>query len=128
MEGGLSPYRFQGVRSLQCCHLEWFSHSGPQAGSGVRCEDQTMTYCWESPIPPSRCHSSCAERRPAGPARGWWWRRSLADGYARKQRDNKMKSSTHGKQFSTPLFLCLMLPWRQSAGCMVAVTAQNSTI
>lgn len=83
---GLSRYRFQGARSLRCCHLEWFSHSDPRAGSGVRCGDQTTTCCWESPIPPSRCHSSCAERRPAGPARGWWWRRSLVDGYAKKKR------------------------------------------
>lgn len=83
---GLSSYRFQGARSLRCFHLEWFSHSGPQAGSGARCVDQTMTCCLEFLIPPSRCHSSCAERRPAGPAQGWRWRRSLADGGAKKQR------------------------------------------
>lgn len=82
-------YHFLGVQSLQYCHLEWFSHSGPQAGSGVQCEDQTMTCCLESQIPLGRCHSSCAERHPAGPAQGWWWKRSLADGDAKTQRENK---------------------------------------
>ena len=104
---GLSRYRFQGARSLRCCHLEWFSHSDPRAGSGVRCGDQTTTCCWESPIPPSRCHSSCAERRPAGPAQGWWWRRSLVDGYAkkkRKKRDNNLTSSTQGNVFFNNTF------------------------
>lgn len=86
---GLSSYRFRGAQSLQCCHLEWFSHSGPQAGSGAQCVDQTMTCCLEFLIPPNRCHSSCAERRPAGPAQGWWWRRLLADGGAEKQTTNE---------------------------------------
>lgn len=77
-----TPYRFRGARSRQCCRLEWFSHSGPRAGSEARCEDQMTTCCSEFPTPPSRCHNSCAEKHPAGPARGWRWRRSRADGGA----------------------------------------------
>lgn len=77
-----SPYRFQGARSRQCCRLEWFSRSGPRAGSGARCADQMRTCYSEFPTLPSRCHNSCAEKHPAGPAQGWRWRRSRADGGA----------------------------------------------
>lgn len=77
-----SMYRFQGARSRQCCRREWFSHSGLRVGSVARCVDQTKTCYSEFPTPPSRCHNSCAERHPAGPARGWLWRRLRADGGA----------------------------------------------
>lgn len=94
LDGGLKSYRSRGARSLQCFHPEWFSRSGPQAGSGARCADQTMTCCSEFPTPPSRCHSSCAGRRPAGPARGWRWRRSLADGGAKEKKKKKAERTT----------------------------------
>lgn len=86
---GGGSYRFQGAHFRQCFHPGWFSRSGPRAGSGVRCVDQTTTCCWGSLTPLSHCHSSYAGRRLACPAPGWQWRKSLADGCARKRNRGK---------------------------------------
>lgn len=106
-----SLYRFQGARSRQCCRLEWFSRSGPRAGSGARCAARTRTCCSEFPTPPSRCHNSCAEMHPAGPARGWRWRRSRADGCAGNGETQQMSAFDTKQGFSSPL----TFPWRDSA-------------
>lgn len=62
-----------------------------------------MTYCWESQIPPNRCHSSCAVRHPAGPALGLWWKRSLAGGDAKKA---ERKTNTFLQHEETIFSMC----------------------
>lgn len=116
-----SLYRFQGARSRQCCRLEWFSRSGPRAGSGARCADQKRTCCSEFPTPPSRCHNSCAEKHPAGPARGWRWRRSRADGGAGYGERTNERLWYKGR-FSSPLTFL----WRDSALQALSETISNS--
>lgn len=118
-----SAYRFRGARSRQCCRPEWSFRSGPRAGSGARCEDQTTTCCSGFPTPPSRCRNSCAEKRPAGPGRGWWWRRSHADGGA-GDREATNEHLWYQASFSSPL----TFPWRDSALWVLSRTISNSYI
>lgn len=85
-----------------------------------------MTCCSEFPTPLSRCHSSCAGRRPAGPARGWLWRRSLADGGAKEKKKKKGREDNKMKLFGQECFDGALET--APAGRAATVTAPNYTI